>query len=93
MLGNDASRDTRTVIATNYSTIFGVPLMQQILGSATVNKINSDHSIQTSYFLLPETKRQDDEFNNYNVDLVVTFMLLAIPFVPASFITYIVREK
>lgn len=93
MLGNDASRDTRTVIATNYSTIFGVPLMQQILGSAVVNKLNSDHSIQTSYFLLPETKRQDDEFNNYNVDLVVTFMLLAIPFVPASFITYIVREK
>merc|ERR1711871_1278666 len=93
MVGNDASKDTKSIISTNYSATFAVPLIQQILGSATVKKINSEHSIKTSYFLLPETRRQDEEFNNYNVDLVVTFMLLAIPFVPASFITYIVREK
>jgi len=93
MMGADASKITNPIISTNFTTFFSVPLMQQLLASATSKYLDSDHSIQTSYFLLPETRRQDEEYSNYNVDLVVTFMLLALPFVPASFITYIVREK
>lgn len=93
LLGNDASRETTPIIATNFTAIFAVPLIQQMLASATAKNQDSSHSIRTSYYLLPETRRQDEEFSNYNVDLVVTFMMLALPFVPASFITYIVREK
>eukprot|EP00605_Chrysophyceae_sp_TOSAG23-4_P000940 GSChrysophyteH1.ASY1.ANO1.1040.1 assembled CDS len=64
-----------------------------IMTDATLRSISPASSLKTNYYPLPDTKRQDDLFSNYNADLVVTFMLLSIPFVPAAWITYLVREK
>jgi ATP-binding cassette subfamily A (ABC1) protein 3 len=90
---NDAAKSVRFTLASNYTCTYGVPVMQQLMADATVKTLNPGVSISTALYPLPETKRQDDLFSNYNVDLVVTFIMLAVPFVPASFITYVVREK
>jgi len=90
---NTADKSVQFTVSTNYTALFGVPIYQQILADATVKSMNPAASISTSFYPLPETGRQDALFSNYNVDLVVTFMMLAVPFVPASFITYVVRER
>jgi len=92
MMSTDDKKNTYA-IGTNYTAIYGVPVLQMMMASATANYLDSDHTITTSFFPLPETKREDDIFSNYNQDLAVTFITLALPFVPAAFITYIVREK
>jgi ATP-binding cassette subfamily A (ABC1) protein 3 len=33
------------------------------------------------------------QVNNYQVSTVVTFLLLAVPYVPASFAAFVVRER
>ncbi len=88
-----ASKFNQYILTANFSAIYAVPLYQQLVASATAKNLDSTYSISTSYSPFPDTKREDDEYSNYNVDLVVTFIMLALPFVPASFITYIVREK
>jgi len=90
---NTIAKSVEFTVSTNYTALFAVPVYQQILADATVRSINSAASISTAYYPLPETGRQDALFSNYNVDLVVTFIMLAVPFVPASFITYVVRER
>ena len=39
------------------------------------------------------TSRHADTAGNYQVNLVATFILLAVPYVPAAFATFIVRER
>ena len=92
MLSDESNQNVHAV-GTNYTAIYAVPLLQMIMASATVNYLDSSQTISTRFHPLPETKREDDIFSNYNQDLAVTFITLALPFVPAAFITYIVREK
>ena len=87
------NREMSFIAYTNYSAVYAVPLYQTLMVDATVRSINPTASVTSRFFPLPPTKNQDDFYSNYNVDLVVTFIMLAIPFVPAAFITYIVREK
>ena len=42
---------------------------------------------------LPLTVNEATIVGNYQVNLVATFILLAIPYVPAAFATFIVRER
>ena len=90
---NVVTKAVRFTLSTNYTAVYAVPLYQSIMADATVKSMLPQASVSTAFQPFPETKRQNDLFTNYNVDLVVTFILLAIPFVPASFITFIVREK
>ena len=92
-LTNTQDKAVEFTISTNYTAVYGVPVYQQIIADATVRSLNNLASLSTNYYPLPDTKRQEDLFNNFNVDLVVTFITLALPFVPAAFITYVVREK
>ena len=42
---------------------------------------------------MPYTSKESKILSNYNTNLVVTFLLLAICYIPASWATFIVREK
>ena len=50
-------------------------------------------SISMSLHPLPLTTNEATIVGNYQVNLVATFILLAIPYVPAAFATFIVRER
>ena len=90
---NTKTKQTVFSVSTNYTAVFALPVYQQVMVDATVRSLDSSASVSTNIYPFPETKRQMDRISNFNVDLVATFIMLAIPFVPAAFITYIVREK
>jgi hypothetical protein len=76
----------------NYTGVHAGPLFSRIVAEGALKQINSGHSLSTSIHPLPSTYRQNEILSNYNVQTVVTFILLAIPFVSAGFVTFIVRE-
>jgi len=90
---SSSMKSVEYTVSTNYTAVYGVPVYQQMMADATVRSLFSSASVATAIYPFPETKRQSDLFQNFNVDLVVTFIMLSIPFVPAAFITYVVREK
>ena len=87
------AREFTYVTAMNYSAIFAAPVTNALLMEAFFKTFDSSYSLNVNFHPLPDTARQDELYSNYNQDLVVTFILLALPFVPAAFITFVVRER
>ena len=81
------------VIHGNYSALHSGPLYASIMADTVLKTINPDASITVSLFPLPNTYTQRARLSNFNVNLVVIFILLAVPYVPAAFATFIVRER
>jgi ATP-binding cassette, subfamily A (ABC1), member 3 len=81
------------VIHGNYSALHAGPLYASILADTVVKTIDSKASVTVNIFPLPSTYSQKARLSNYNVNLVVIFILLAVPYVPAAFATFIVRER
>jgi ATP-binding cassette, subfamily A (ABC1), member 3 len=81
------------VIHGNYSALHAGPLYASILADTVVKTIDSKASVTVNIFPLPSTYTQKARLSNYNVNLVVIFILLAVPYVPAAFATFIVRER
>jgi ATP-binding cassette, subfamily A (ABC1), member 3 len=81
------------VIHGNYSALFSGPLYASILADTVVKSINPKASVTVSINPLPFTYNQETELSNFNVQLIVTFILLAVPYIPAAFATFIVRER
>ena len=84
---------TSYVIHGNYSALHSGPLYASILADTVVKTIDSKASLKVNIFPLPSTYSQKARLSNYNVNLVVIFILLAVPYVPAAFATFIVRER
>lgn len=80
-------------IHANYSALHAGPIFNNILVSGVLRKINPDATLKTGLYVFPLTTRQETIYTNFNVDLIVTFILLAAPFIPAAISTYIVRER
>ena len=77
----------------NFTAVFAGPLYAQFVGDTVLKTITSRASIKTNINPLPFTATQNTVISNYQVNIVVTFILLAIPYVPAAFATFIVRER
>jgi ATP-binding cassette, subfamily A (ABC1), member 3 len=81
------------VIHGNFSALHSGPLYASILADTVVKSISPTASVKVNLNPLPITYHQKTLLSNYNVNLVVTFILLAVPYVPAAFATFIVRER
>jgi ATP-binding cassette subfamily A (ABC1) protein 3 len=81
------------VIHSNYTAVHATPLFSALTAAGIINHIDPTTSLKVNIFPLPLTSREDSLVSSYNVDLVATFLLLAIPYIPASFATYVVRER
>ena len=81
------------VIHGNYSALHAGPLYCSIMADTIVKSINPAASIDVKIFPLPNTYKQTTTLSNFNVNLVVIFILLAVPYVPAAFATFVVRER
>ena len=81
------------VIHGNYSALHSGPLYASIMADTVLKTIHPAASITVNLFPLPTTYAQRARLSNFNVNLVVIFILLAIPYVPAAFATFIVRER
>mmetsp|Transcript_14306 Transcript_14306/g.12938 ORF Transcript_14306/g.12938 Transcript_14306/m.12938 type:complete len:404 (-) Transcript_14306:1697-2908(-) len=89
---NNAISSVTYVIHANYTAVFAGPLFQALLGDGIISYINPEASSTIRLHPLPLTKKEDTILSNYNVNLVVTFLLLAISFIPSAWGTFIVRE-
>jgi hypothetical protein len=80
-------------VHSNYSAVYGAPLVQTLVAQSLFKVINSSVTSSMSIYPLPYTNREASQLNSFNVDLIVTFVLLAIPWIAASFTSYAVRER
>ena len=80
------------IIHPNYTGVHAGPLFSRLVVDGAIRRIAPSASISISIYPLPTTYKQNQVLNNYNVDTVVIFILLAIPFVAAGFVTFVVRE-
>ena len=81
------------IIHGNYTAIYAGPVASALVGDALVKTINPQASVTARLHPLPLSYSQNVRQSNYNVNLAVTFILLAMPYVPAAFGTFIVRER
>lgn len=81
------------LVHANYSAVFAGPLMQKLVLEGVVKDINPQASVKAYIFPLPLTGKENTIRSNWNSSLMIFFLLLAVPFLPAAFATYIVREK
>ena len=83
----------QAIIHGNFTCQYAGPLYSTLLGDAVLKSIAPASSITMSLHPLPLTNNEATIIGNYQVNLIATFILLAIPYVPAAFATFIVRER
>ena len=77
----------------NYSALHAGPLYCSVIAKTVLKSISRGASIGVDIHPLPNTYQQQVILSNYNVNLVVVFILLAVPYVPAAFATFVVRVR
>jgi hypothetical protein len=90
---NNGISNLSYVIHSNYTALHTGPLYCAILADTVIKTIDTSGSVTINLNPLPDTFKEDKINSNYNINLVVIFILLAIPYVPAAFATFIVRER
>lgn len=94
--GDPASKQITSVgyiIHGNYTAMYAGPLYAQFIGDTVLKTVTPLGSIKTNINPLPLTTNQNSVVSNYQTGLVVTFIMLAVPYVPAAFATFLVRER
>ena len=81
------------LVHANYSAVFGMPLFQTLMAQGVLRSVAPSASLQLSLQPLPYTQTQLNQKTGINVSLIAYFILLAIPWVSASYASYIVRER
>ena len=89
------SNTLQTVVQVNYTALHAAPLFQALLIDGLVRSQDPAGTASVSASMKPFdfTARQSVIVGGYQTDTVVTFLLLAVPFVPAAIATWIVRER
>ena len=77
----------------NYTARHAAPLYQTLFAQGVLRSIDPSASLAASIHPLPYTNFEASTYNSRQVDLIATFILLAIPYIAASFATFIVRER
>ena len=77
----------------NFTAAHSAPIFTTVIAEALARYFDPTVTVKMNLHPFPSTYRQSMQLASYNLDLVVTFILLAVPFIPAAFITFVVREK
>lgn len=81
------------IIHANFTGVHAGPLTSTLIADALVRTYHPSVSIVTNLHPLPETKFEKQRFRNFNLSNLVFFILLAIPYIPASFGAFVLKEK
>jgi ATP-binding cassette subfamily A (ABC1) protein 3 len=81
------------LVHANYTAVFGMPLFQTLVAQGVLQSVASSASLQLSLQPLPYTQTQLNTAVGINVGLIADFVMLAIPWVSASYASYVVRER
>lgn len=80
-------------VHSNFTAVHGAPLTNALVGQGVVQSINPSAALKFNIHPFPLTGRETAVYDSFNANLIATFILLAIPFIPAGWITYVVRER
>lgn len=67
-------------------------LYTSLVAEAALREFDPAATLTISVHPLPLTVYQKSMTNNFNVGLLVCFIMLAAPFMPAAFATFVIRE-
>ena len=81
------------VVHANFTGVHAGPLFAHLVADSLVRLYDSAVSIRLRLHPLDETDREDTQYSSFNATNVILFLLLALPFIPASFAMFVVREK
>lgn len=90
---NQGSTRIQYYLHSNFTGAFATPLFHNILADGLVRAIDSSASIKLNIHPLPYTRREAITLESYDAGTIANFLLLAVPFLPAAFATYVVRER
>ena len=68
----------------NYSAVNSGPLFTTLVAEAVARYFDPSVTVQMSLHPLPLTYKESQTLNSYNTAVIVTFILLAIPFIPGN---------
>lgn len=86
-------RSVSYILHGNFTARHAGPVMQSIMANSIISSFDSSASVTSRIHPLPLTKVEREITQSRNVDNIVTFLLLAIPYVPASFASFLVKER
>lgn len=81
------------LVHSNYTAVHASHVFNTLTVEAALKQYNPTVSLKLNLHSLPNTYRQAASYSSYNTDLVVTFIMLAVPCIPAAFATFVVRER
>lgn len=81
------------IVHANYTGVHASALFAAFAVEGFLTSIDSSAALNLNIFPLPATYKQQTILNNYNLSTVIYFILIAISFVAAGLITFIMRER
>ena len=87
------------IVHSNFTGVHAAPLFQSLVADAAIRSIAAAVGSDTSYTIslsvhpLPTTKREDEFTTGFSASLLASFVLLAMPYIPAAFALFVVRER
>ena len=91
--GTSNTESLSYLIHSNYSALHGAPLYQLLMAQSVVASVSPTSTIAMSLKPFGYTYTEANALTVRNVGLISTFILLAIPWLSASFTSYVVRER
>jgi hypothetical protein len=85
--------DLEYFIHANFSAPHSSHIFNTLVVDSMLKSYDPSASLLMNMHTFPSTHREKTQFASYNLDLVVTFIMLAAPCIPAAFATFVVRER
>ncbi len=89
----DATVELQWYLYSNFTGRYAAPLTHALVSEGLARSFDSSITVDVSIHPFPLTYIESKLATSYNIDTVTTFIMLAMPFVAASFAAFIVREK
>ena len=88
-----AIRRFQYAIHANYTATHAGHVFNTLTAEAVLRSYRSDATLSMYLHPLPKTYQEEQRFDSFNQDVIVTFVMLAAPCIPAAFATFVVRER
>ena len=80
-------------IHANYTATHAGHVFNSLAAESVMRSYKSDATLNMFLHPLPNTYEEEKRYDSFNQDVIVTFVMLAAPCIPAAFATFVVRER
>mmetsp|Transcript_30098 Transcript_30098/g.30579 ORF Transcript_30098/g.30579 Transcript_30098/m.30579 type:complete len:1840 (-) Transcript_30098:237-5756(-) len=91
--GTNGIFNLRYFLHGNYTAIHAGPIFSNVMANTLVRSYDTVYSITTRLNPFDLTKAEETDINQISVFFLVSFIMIAMPFSPAAFAVFVVRER